>query len=164
MFATSRADSCSAANTLICEAGNLRICLSLSFEMMKPVHWAELKLGGLMDHRLRLVFGQVPQNICLYLWWTKTWHLGALDLQRGTLFYNVSVPWLTLSNHWFSLCIVAEINGEEWLAEMRLWVFHHCEISPAWSWLSLWTFLGGIFFALLPLYHSVFLLSARERF
>lgn len=51
--------------------GSPWISLSLSFEMMKPVHWAGLKLGGLMDHRLRLVFGQVPQNICLYFLRTK---------------------------------------------------------------------------------------------
>lgn len=51
--------------------GSLRISLSLNFSMMKPVHWAGLKLRGLMDHWLRLVFRQVPQSICLYCLRTK---------------------------------------------------------------------------------------------
>lgn len=54
--------------------GSQEFTLSLSFEMLKPVRCAGLKLGGrssLMDHRLRLVFGHVPQNIRLYFFPTK---------------------------------------------------------------------------------------------
>lgn len=49
----------------------LWVTLSLSFEMMKPVRWVELKLVGLMDRQLRLVCRQVAQNICLYFLQTK---------------------------------------------------------------------------------------------
>lgn len=74
------------------------------------------------------------KHLSLFLWY-KTWHLSAFDLQRSALFHNMSSSWVTLTNRWFSLYIVEEINWEEWLAEIRIWVFHHREMSSAWSWL-----------------------------
>lgn len=43
-----------------------------AFEMMNPRHWGEPQLVVLMNHPLRLLFRQVPQNICLYFLGTKS--------------------------------------------------------------------------------------------
>lgn len=72
----------------------LWVTLSFSFEMMKPDRWVELKLVGLMDHRLRLVFRQVPQNICLYFLWTKPDIWAHLTYREARSF----IIWLTLTN------------------------------------------------------------------
>lgn len=72
----------------------LWVTLSLSFEMMKPVRWVELKLVGLTDRQLRLVFGQVPQNICLYFLRTKPDIWVHLTYREACSF----LIWLTLTN------------------------------------------------------------------
>lgn len=66
------------------------IAPSLSFEMMKPGGWVELKLASLMDRRLRLVFpASATKHLSLFLT-DKAWHLSALDLKRGALFHNMT--------------------------------------------------------------------------
>lgn len=81
------------------EGGSVR---PWAFEMMKPVHWVGLKHGGLMDHHLRLVFRQVPQNICLYFFGTKPdiWvHLTYRKVHSFTICAHPDRHWVITSFH-----------------------------------------------------------------
>lgn len=73
----------------------------------------------------------------------------------------MSSSWVTVSNRSFSLFVVENVNWEEWLGGIRIWVFHDREMSSVWSWLlwegeSQWKPLGE-FLPFLPLHHSPFL-------
>lgn len=118
--------------------GSQEFTLSLSFEMLKPVHCAGLKLAGRGDGSPPEISfrARATKHPSLFLSY-KAWHLCAFDLQRSPLFHNISSSWVTVTNLSFSLFVVENVNWEEWLGGIRIWVFHDREMSSVWSWL-LW--------------------------
>lgn len=173
-FSTSKADPtfCSSQMSTLWSLkqgtrGSLWTGPSLSREMMKPVHWAGLKLGGLMDHRLRLVFRQVPQNICLYFFGTKPdiWvHLTYREVRSFTIWAHPGRHWVIAG---FRLVLWRSVMEKNVFLEIRIRVFHHREMFSAWSWLlqegvNSWDlpYFSRWIPQWLPLYHSPFLLTA----
>lgn len=112
---------------------------------------------NLMDHQLRLVFRQVPQNICLYFFGTK-YDIWAHLTYRDVHFFII---WAHPDRHWviagFHLVLCKEIieKNDFWRSE-----YGYCITGKCFQLMTIrrWE-LRGLILLFLALYHSLFLLS-----